>query len=225
MKADTAARAGGTAAAQGGDLLNLPRRSLAHVPRQARAARRVHEILDAAVQVLEVHGASAFNTNKVAQEAGVSVGSVYQYFPNKQRILGGIIERGLVDSEHLLRSVAQQGSGRPMAEVVEQGIDGLVDLLLPHRSLIRELFCEATPLGEDSVLAPIEETLMDVARDWVLGHADALRLRDGPATLYVSLKGGVIVFLRWIVDQPVGVPRQAFVAALARQATCGLEPR
>ncbi|MFT3922139.1 MAG: TetR family transcriptional regulator [Myxococcales bacterium] len=56
-------------------------------PRQARSNRLVEAILEAAVRVLSHEGAAAFTTSRVAERAGVSVGSLYQYFPNKQAIL------------------------------------------------------------------------------------------------------------------------------------------
>ena len=56
-------------------------------PRQARSARLVTYILEAAARVLAREGAQKFTTARVAEEAGVSVGSLYQYFPNKQAIL------------------------------------------------------------------------------------------------------------------------------------------
>ncbi len=56
-------------------------------PRQARANDLVAAILQAAVQVLAAEGAQRFTTTRVAERAGVSVGSIYQYFPNKASIL------------------------------------------------------------------------------------------------------------------------------------------
>jgi len=56
-------------------------------PRQARSNELVNAILQAAVQVLEQEGAQRFTTARVAERAGVSVGSLYQYFPNKAAIL------------------------------------------------------------------------------------------------------------------------------------------
>jgi AcrR family transcriptional regulator len=56
-------------------------------PRQARSEQLVAAILEAAVRVLEREGAARFTTARVAEMAGVSVGSLYQYFPNKQAIL------------------------------------------------------------------------------------------------------------------------------------------
>jgi AcrR family transcriptional regulator len=56
-------------------------------PRQARSARLVADILEAAIRVLTRDGAQRFTAARVAAEAGVSVGSLYQYFPNKEAIL------------------------------------------------------------------------------------------------------------------------------------------
>ncbi|MCG6206035.1 TetR family transcriptional regulator [Rhodopseudomonas sp. HC1] len=57
------------------------------LPQQARSTELVAAILEAAVQVLAKEGAQRFTTARVADKAGVSVGSLYQYFPNKAAIL------------------------------------------------------------------------------------------------------------------------------------------
>ncbi len=64
-----------------------PRLSSRKQPQQARSTELVAAILEAAVQVLAKEGARRFTTARVAERAGVSVGSVYQYFPNKAAIL------------------------------------------------------------------------------------------------------------------------------------------
>ncbi|KUY64978.1 TetR family transcriptional regulator [Burkholderia cepacia] len=57
------------------------------LPRQARSTRLVEDVLQAAVQVLATEGAQRFTMARVAERAGVSVGSLYQYFPNKASVL------------------------------------------------------------------------------------------------------------------------------------------
>ncbi|CAN5915620.1 TetR family transcriptional regulator [soil metagenome] len=57
------------------------------LPQQARSSRLVADILEAAAQVLVRDGARRFTTARVAERAGISVGSLYQYFPNKEAIL------------------------------------------------------------------------------------------------------------------------------------------
>ena len=72
---------------------DLPLRSLLQRPRQKRSVARVHAILDGAIGVLLSSGTAGFNTNEVAAASQVPVGSIYQYFPNKQALLSGVLER------------------------------------------------------------------------------------------------------------------------------------
>lgn len=62
-------------------------------PRQARSVDTVETILVAAARVLERESLAGFNTNRVAEVAGVSVGSLYQYFPNKSALVAALIDR------------------------------------------------------------------------------------------------------------------------------------
>ncbi len=62
-------------------------------PRQPRSAETVASILEAAAQVLETAGFEGFNTNTVARRAGVSIGSLYQYLPNKDALTIALIRR------------------------------------------------------------------------------------------------------------------------------------
>lgn len=61
--------------------------SLRKLPQQERSRTTVSLIVEAALQVLEQSGERGFNTNAIARRAGVSIGSLYQYFPNKQAIV------------------------------------------------------------------------------------------------------------------------------------------
>ena len=63
------------------------------VPTQARSQETVSVILEASARILESHELHAFNTNAIAARAGVSIGSLYQYFPNKDGILLALIGR------------------------------------------------------------------------------------------------------------------------------------
>jgi AcrR family transcriptional regulator len=68
----------------------------------------VERILDAAARIFESEGYHATTTNHVADEAGVSIGSLYQYFPNKDALLVGLGERHVAEAIEHLTSVASQ---------------------------------------------------------------------------------------------------------------------
>src|SRR5438132_10881446 len=64
-------------------------------PRQARAEETVTAILEGAAQILEAGGLAAFTTNAVAERAGVSIGTLYQYFADKNALIQALAEREL----------------------------------------------------------------------------------------------------------------------------------
>jgi AcrR family transcriptional regulator len=77
------------------------------VPTQARSRERLRRVLDAADDVLISEGATAFTTNRIAQAAGVPVGSVYRYFPDKQAIVTALAVRYWSDFEDLVAAAAE----------------------------------------------------------------------------------------------------------------------
>jgi AcrR family transcriptional regulator len=83
-------------------------------PKQARSADLVATILDAAVQVLAREGAQRFTTARVAERAGVSVGSLYQYFPNKAAILFRLQTNEWRQTSDLLRVILKDAERTPL---------------------------------------------------------------------------------------------------------------
>src|SRR6202012_1694138 len=74
-------------------------------PKQSRSTELVAAILEAAAQVLAIEGAQRFTTARVAEKAGVSIGSLYQYFPNKAAILFRLQSDGGRQPSELLRGI------------------------------------------------------------------------------------------------------------------------
>jgi AcrR family transcriptional regulator len=83
-------------------------------PQQARSEELVATILEAAVRVLEQEGASRFTTARVAEKAGVSVGSLYQYFPNKASILFRLQSDEWRQTIELLRRILEDTRKLPL---------------------------------------------------------------------------------------------------------------
>jgi AcrR family transcriptional regulator len=83
-------------------------------PQQARSAELVATILEAAVQVLSKEGAQRFTTARVAEKAGVSIGSLYQYFPNKAAILFRLQSDEWRQTSELLRGILENAEQPPL---------------------------------------------------------------------------------------------------------------
>jgi AcrR family transcriptional regulator len=110
-------------------------------PKQARSRATVEFIIQAAARVLGRQGWARFTTNEVAEAAGVSVGSLYQYFPNKHALVDAIMQRHFDAVLAVLRGVdaSRHGSSRKAEELV-RGMIAVhqIDPAL-HRVLLEEM--------------------------------------------------------------------------------------
>jgi AcrR family transcriptional regulator len=84
------------------------------LPKQARSTNLVASILAAAVQILEKEGATRFTTARVAERAGVSIGSLYQYFPNKAAILFALQIDEWRQTTEMLRKLLENTQQNPL---------------------------------------------------------------------------------------------------------------
>ena len=96
-----------------------PDLSLRNAPLQARSRARLGRVLDAAETILERDGAEAFTTTAVARGAGVSVGSVYRFFPDKEAIVEALAVRYWSDFADLVAGVAEADMLDPVADPAE----------------------------------------------------------------------------------------------------------
>jgi AcrR family transcriptional regulator len=94
-----------------------PLLSVRKSPRQVRSTQLVSDILEAAVRVLSRQGARRFTTARVADEAGVSVGSLYQYFPNKEAILFRLQVEEWKQTTDLLGRILGDADRQPLARL------------------------------------------------------------------------------------------------------------
>jgi AcrR family transcriptional regulator len=91
-----------------------PRKS----PVQERSSATVEAILQATIQVLLKEGKERLTTTRVAARAGVSVGTLYQYFPNKKSLLQAVLRRHLEEVSGAVERVCREQTGKPLAEMV-----------------------------------------------------------------------------------------------------------
>ena len=117
------------------------------MPAQDRSRAMVELILEAAARVLVKDGYEAFTTNRVAERAGVSVGSLYQYFPNKGALLGELMRRHMAELEHRFEAILADAADRPLAETVRALIEASVRAHLIDPELHRVLSEEVPHLG------------------------------------------------------------------------------
>jgi AcrR family transcriptional regulator len=138
-------------------------------PKQARATDLVAAILDAAVQVLAKEGARRFTTARVAERAGVSVGSLYQYFPNKAAILFRLQSDEWRQTGNLLRDLLEDAS-RPPFERLRALVHAFVRSECDEAA-VRVALGDAAPLYRDAPEAREAKALGDRAMQGFLREA------------------------------------------------------
>lgn len=114
---------------------NKPRK----MPRQARARATFEAIIEAAEQVLRRDGLESLTATSVAERAGVSVGSLYQYFPNKEAILEIVAVRRIGELRRSVIGILAENRAEPPAETVEALLSGLVAHLRADAVTLREI--------------------------------------------------------------------------------------
>ncbi len=114
-------------------------------PSQARSRETVEAILQAAARVFAVHGYAAGTTNRIAEAAGVSVGSLYEYFPNKDALLVALMEAHVAEGQALLEGAAAAVVARAprLGAAVRHLVGAMIALHARDRALHRVLFEEA----------------------------------------------------------------------------------
>lgn len=117
-------------------------------PKQARSNDLVSAILQAAIQVLAKEGARRFTTTRVAERAGVSVGSIYQYFPNKASILFRLQSDEWQQTSAMLSEILQDAAKPPLERLRK-----LVHVFVRsecEEAAVRTALNDAAPLYRDA---------------------------------------------------------------------------
>jgi AcrR family transcriptional regulator len=116
-------------------------------PRQARSRATIDAMLDAAAHILGDRGWTGLTTNAVAETAGVSIGSLYQYFPNKLALIEAVRRRHFDEVLAVLRAAADDRMTR--RQRVEALVDGMIAVHSRYPAAHRVLL-EESPRGTDS---------------------------------------------------------------------------
>lgn len=176
-----------------------PRRAV-----QARSRNTVEVIIEAATRILARDGWGALNTNAIARVAGVSVGSVYEYFGNKQAILDVILDRHLSSGEAQLTALASLNpAGLSLDETVRLLVEGFIAVHRDNPRLHRVLSDEV-PISERQRdrIEQIRRQAITVLAKQLQGKAERPGLK---ATMMIDAADALTH--RWFVDER-GIPAE-----------------
>lgn len=128
-------------------------------PKQARGQLRVDEILDAAERLTRSMSWDKITTNHIAKEAGIPIGSLYQFFANKHAIAHALVERYMASIEQAFDNLPGNIESMSPAELVNAIFDNLLEVTQKHQGLHALLMITGGDSELGKVSAPIENLL------------------------------------------------------------------
>jgi AcrR family transcriptional regulator len=182
-------------------------------PRQARAQHTVNAIVEASARILEEQGHGGFTTNAVAELAGASIGTLYQYFPDKDALLGALIAR---ETSRLVEEVEAASVVTAGREALDEIIQAAVRHQMRRPRLARLLDFEEGRLPFDADTQIVRARIATLLAD-ILARSDFLQSGMPSAT------GDVLAIIRGMLDAAGerGEEGQGALLARVRRAVLG----
>ena len=191
-------------------------------PLQARSKATVDTIIEAAAQILARQGWQGLNTNRIAAVAGVSIGSVYEYFANKEAVLDAIIDQHLTEGEQLLgnASIKAEISIQPKG-LIKLIVQSYIALHQQNPRLHRVLSAEV-PLRRQhrERISALRKTAIDFVSKQLSSHGGDSQLK---AALIIDTADALTH--RWIIDEVSGpIDPQRLASELEKMLISYLAP-
>jgi AcrR family transcriptional regulator len=111
-------------------------------PQQRRARQTVEAVLDAVVRVLKREGFAAITTNRIAEVAGVSIGSVYQYFPDKRAIFAALHQRHTQEIDRVVETTLVKHAASSIDELIRAMVEAMIEAHTPDPELYELLMTQ-----------------------------------------------------------------------------------
>ena len=181
-------------------------------PVQKRSGVTVEALLEAAIQVLPKLGAARLTTTAVAARAGVSVGTLYQYFPNKQVLLHAVLERHLNQILDAVMRVCEQAHGAALAVMARALVSGFLDAKFERPEASAALYAVSLYPASGALQLRLSRRARAAIANMLASAGDAafVDVDEAAAMVYAALSGASRAMLE-------GGPAKAMEAGLRKQ--------
>lgn len=191
-------------------------------PLQPRSRAMVDALIEATAQGIAEQGLADLSTNRIAVRAGVSVGSLYQYFENKEALVDALLDRMV---RELLALVDERIAGVLEADVqtaVSTLLEAAFDFVQADAARL-ELIRHWQQLRSQRAIVALERHMLEVCRQYLLRHAQRLRVDNLPAALFVIISSTLYTAVHYLGTPRPMLPRRDVIAAQAAMIAAYLE--
>jgi AcrR family transcriptional regulator len=121
-------------------------------PQQRRSRVTMDAIFEATIQVLLANGLDKVTTIQIADRAGVSIGSLYQYFPNKQALMAAVVKRHVGEVVDATIAACESMHGKPIADMCSTMMGAFVDAKTRRPEVSRALYLPSAAVNADAIV-------------------------------------------------------------------------
>jgi AcrR family transcriptional regulator len=183
-------------------------------PQQSRSRVTVSVILDAAVRILDQEGADAATTTRIAEVAGVSVGTLYQYFGNRDSILDALQDREFERATAFMLRVLAERGGTP-EQIARRVIEGLLELYAACPALHRLLVVEGLRVTPTDRVQAFDMRMVSALRAFFANAGLPIRRRNHDVAAFVIYNSVRATMLARLLENPAGLDDAALVEELS----------
>ena len=185
---------------------------------QKRSRATVDALIEATARILVKAGFDKASTNRIAEEAGVSIGSLYQYFPSKEALVGAVMDRHQRELMQVVRGVLPQVAALPL----QQALRKLVSLGIEAHQLdprLHRVLAEQIPrTGRLKDMEAFNRENYTLFRTWLEGRRDEIRAIDLDVAAFVCVTSIEAVTHRAVLHHAEAFPENA-IEPLIDEAT------
>lgn len=165
------------------DLHTNPRKSAS----QERSRLTVNAILEATARILIREGYDRASTNRIATAAGVSIGSLYQYFPSKEALVAAVSERHSHEVLELMRNALVKVAARPIEVAAREFVSVAIDAHRVNPKLHRVLAEQVPRIGRLENVDAINQDVYALIRGYLDAHRDEINVADLDVAAFICV--------------------------------------
>jgi AcrR family transcriptional regulator len=153
-------------------------------PKQSRSKLTVDAILAATAHILAEEGYEATNTNRIAEIAGISIGSLYQYFPNKEALIISLASSHAVEMAEMVESKLKYLSDAPIETVFRELVKACIKAHALNPRLHKVLNEQISRLGPIEQKESAEKKIADLLKSYLEKWRSHLKIKDLDLTVF-----------------------------------------
>ena len=185
---------------------------------QDRSRATVDALVEATARILVEEGFDKTSTNRIAKVAGVSVGSLYQYFPSKEALVAAVVERHQGEIMHLVRGELAQVSRQPVETAMRKIVAAAVKAHRVEPKLHRVLSEQIPRVGKLEKLETFNRENYALFRTYLESHRDELGVDDLELATFVCVTSIEALTHSAVLHYPKLFSDQAMNALIAESA-------